>query len=65
MLRSGSCTEIGLKQCMEDEHICIDDLVDHIGEDVNISLPGAFYGVHLLYVVVGCNSISFFTDHVL
>ncbi|CAL9760794.1 unnamed protein product [Musa acuminata subsp. burmannicoides] len=45
VLRSGSWTEIGLKQCMEDEHICIDDLVDHIGENANISLPGAFYGV--------------------
>ncbi|KAG6514033.1 hypothetical protein ZIOFF_024372 [Zingiber officinale] len=44
-LRSGSCTAIGGKQSMEDEHICIDNIEEHIGESADISLPGSFYGV--------------------
>ncbi|CAN7061722.1 unnamed protein product [Brassica rapa subsp. trilocularis] len=43
--RSGSCAEQGAKQFMEDEHICIDDLVDHLGASVDFSSLGAFYGV--------------------
>lgn len=45
MFRSGSCAEIGPKQYMEDEHICIDDLIQHIGPASTIPSPGAFYGV--------------------
>ncbi|KAK1296519.1 putative protein phosphatase 2C 27 [Acorus calamus] len=45
VFRSGSCSEIGPKPYMEDEHICIDNLVEHIGSSANIPSPGAFYGV--------------------
>ncbi|GLT94538.1 hypothetical protein SLE2022_122740 [Rubroshorea leprosula] len=46
VLRSGSCAEIGPKQSMEDEHICIDDLAEHyLGTAVEFPSPGAFYGV--------------------
>lgn len=45
VFRSGSCAEIGPKRNMEDEHICIDDLVDHLGSPPNFPSPGAFYGV--------------------
>ncbi|XP_058090581.1 probable protein phosphatase 2C 27 [Magnolia sinica] len=45
VFRSGSCSEIGPKQYMEDEHICIDNLLDHLGEAADIPSPGAFYGV--------------------
>eukprot|EP00268_Persea_americana_P052649 TRINITY_DN5903_c0_g2_i6.p1 TRINITY_DN5903_c0_g2~~TRINITY_DN5903_c0_g2_i6.p1 ORF type:complete len:283 (+),score=54.87 TRINITY_DN5903_c0_g2_i6:290-1138(+) len=30
---------------MEDEHICIDNLLEHLGEAVDVPSPGAFYGV--------------------
>ncbi|KAH0883149.1 hypothetical protein HID58_059245 [Brassica napus] len=43
--RSGSCAEQGAKQFMEDEHICIDDLVDHLGASLDSSSLSAFYGV--------------------
>ncbi|XP_010523631.1 PREDICTED: probable protein phosphatase 2C 27 [Tarenaya hassleriana] len=43
--RSGSCAEQGPKQYMEDEHICIDNLGEHLDEKVEFSSPGAFYGV--------------------
>ncbi|ESW07956.1 hypothetical protein PHAVU_009G006400 [Phaseolus vulgaris] len=29
----------------QDEHVCIDDLIQHIGPASTIPLPGAFYGV--------------------
>ncbi|XP_022975783.1 probable protein phosphatase 2C 27 [Cucurbita maxima] len=45
VLRSGSCSEKGPKQYMEDEHICIDDLVEHIHACADFTSPGAFYGV--------------------
>ncbi|PON90490.1 Protein phosphatase [Trema orientale] len=45
IFRSGSCAERGPKQYMEDEHICIDDLVEHIGDTPQFPSPGAFYGV--------------------
>lgn len=45
VLRSGSCAEIGPKQYMEDEHICIDNLVEHLETAVEFPSPGAFYGV--------------------
>ncbi|QCE16775.1 probable protein phosphatase 2C 27 isoform X1 [Vigna unguiculata] len=45
IFRSGSCAERGPKQYMEDEHVCIDDLIQHMGPASTIPLPGAFYGV--------------------
>ncbi|GLT58839.1 hypothetical protein SLA2020_317010 [Shorea laevis] len=45
VLRSGSCAEIGPKQYMEDEHICIDNLAEHLEATVEFTSPGAFYGV--------------------
>ncbi|XP_062098051.1 probable protein phosphatase 2C 27 [Humulus lupulus] len=45
IFRSGSCAERGPKQHMEDEHLCIDGLVEHIGDIPQIPSPGAFYGV--------------------
>lgn len=45
LFRSGSCSEIGPKTRMEDEHICIDNLVSHLGSPTNFPSPGAFYGV--------------------
>lgn len=47
VLRSGSCAEAGPKQYMEDEHVCIDNLVEHLGASAtaNFPSPGAFYGV--------------------
>ncbi|KAM7513977.1 hypothetical protein LguiA_003560 [Lonicera macranthoides] len=45
ILRSGSCAEKGPKQQMEDEHICIDNLFEHLGEPADFPSPGAFYGV--------------------
>eukprot|EP00268_Persea_americana_P052639 TRINITY_DN5903_c0_g1_i1.p1 TRINITY_DN5903_c0_g1~~TRINITY_DN5903_c0_g1_i1.p1 ORF type:complete len:387 (+),score=66.68 TRINITY_DN5903_c0_g1_i1:840-2000(+) len=45
VFRSGSCSEIGPKQYMEDEHICIDNLLEHLRESVDLPSPGAFYGV--------------------
>ncbi|GLJ25324.1 hypothetical protein SUGI_0484780 [Cryptomeria japonica] len=45
VFRSGSWAEIGPKRYMEDEHICIDDLVEHLGTVSECPEPGAFYGV--------------------
>lgn len=45
VFRSGSCAEKGAKQYMEDEHICIDDLVIHVNEIAGSTSPAAFYGV--------------------
>ncbi|PON89902.1 Protein phosphatase [Trema orientale] len=45
IFRSGSCSEIGSKPYMEDEHICIDNLLEHLGATANFPSPGAFYGV--------------------
>lgn len=56
VLRSGSCSEIGPKSYMEDEHICIDNLLEHQGSTAHLSSPGAFYGV--------CNSIDATVDQV-
>lgn len=52
IFRSGSCAERGPKQYMEDEHICIDNLIQHIGPASTIPLPGAFYGVCIYFVFV-------------
>ncbi|GAA0173471.1 protein phosphatase [Lithospermum erythrorhizon] len=45
ILRSGSCSEIGPKQYMEDEYICVDDLHQHLAEAKEFPYPAAFYGV--------------------
>ncbi|CAI0434857.1 unnamed protein product [Linum tenue] len=46
VFRSGSCAEEGPKQYMEDEHVCIDDLNQHLGSTTaSFSSMGAFYGV--------------------
>ncbi|KAJ8762149.1 hypothetical protein K2173_007302 [Erythroxylum novogranatense] len=45
VFRSGSCAEGGPKQYMEDEHLCIDNLVQHLGSTASFPAPGAFYGV--------------------
>ncbi|KAK4747716.1 hypothetical protein SAY87_014302 [Trapa incisa] len=45
IFRSGSCSEIGAKPFMEDEHICIDNLLEHLGSASELPSPGAFYGV--------------------
>ncbi|KAL7085691.1 hypothetical protein ACP275_14G294200 [Erythranthe tilingii] len=47
VFRSGSCAEKGPKPYMEDEHICIDNLTQHLGDIANANFPthGAFYGV--------------------
>lgn len=45
VFRSGSCAERGPKQYMEDEHICLDNLIEHLGATAGFPHPGAFYGV--------------------
>ncbi|CAL9757922.1 unnamed protein product [Musa acuminata subsp. burmannicoides] len=45
VFRSGCCSEIGPKPRMEDEHICIDNLVEYLRASTNFPSPGAFYGV--------------------
>lgn len=45
IFRSGSWSEKGPKQFMEDEHICIDNLHKHLVTSAELPSPGAFYGV--------------------
>lgn len=45
MIRSGSCAEKGPKEYMEDEHICIDNLLEHLDRTEGFPSLGAFYGV--------------------
>ncbi|KAL5217820.1 hypothetical protein ABZP36_018504 [Zizania latifolia] len=46
VFRSGSCADIGPKLYMEDEHVCVDNLIECLTEHaVCIPVPGAFYGV--------------------
>ncbi|XP_062164017.1 probable protein phosphatase 2C 27 [Alnus glutinosa] len=45
VFRSGSCAERGPKHYMEDEHICIDNLIEHLGATADFPSPGSFYGV--------------------
>lgn len=54
VFRSGSCAEKGVKQYMEDEHICIDDLVEELGAGAPSIFPpaGAFYGVSNLLLLL-------------
>lgn len=42
---SGSCSDIGSKTYMEDEHIRVDDLSAHLGGAALPTSPSAFYGV--------------------
>ncbi|TKY54289.1 phosphatase 2C 13 [Spatholobus suberectus] len=44
-VRSGSYAEIGRRDSMEDEHICIDDLGVHLGFVFKYPIPSAFYAV--------------------
>lgn len=37
--RSGGCSDRGIRRTMEDAHVCVDDLEEHLG------IRGAFYGV--------------------
>ncbi|XAR58070.1 Phosphoprotein phosphatase [Bertholletia excelsa] len=43
--RSGCCSEIGPKTFMEDEYICVDNLLEHLSATSDFPSPGAFYGV--------------------
>ncbi|XVF18159.1 hypothetical protein REPUB_Repub10bG0188300 [Reevesia pubescens] len=45
IFHSGSCSEKGPKQNMEDEFICVDNLFQFLGSSANFPSPGAFYGV--------------------
>ncbi|KAF5189595.1 phosphatase 2c protein [Thalictrum thalictroides] len=45
IFRSGSWSEKGPKSYMEDEHICVDNLHQHLGATASFPSPGAFYGV--------------------
>ena len=45
VFRSGTCSEKGPKQYMEDEFICVDNLLQYLGSAANFPSPGAFYGV--------------------
>ncbi|CAA3000204.1 probable protein phosphatase 2C 27 [Olea europaea var. sylvestris] len=45
VFRSGSCAEKGPKPYMEDYHICINNLPQHLGEITSSPSLGAFYGV--------------------
>jgi protein phosphatase PTC2/3 len=46
VFRSGSCADTGPKSYMEDEHLCVDNLIEHLGvRGPGIPAPGAFYGV--------------------
>nr|XP_043636982.1 probable protein phosphatase 2C 27 [Erigeron canadensis] len=45
IIRSGSCAEKGPKEYMEDEHICIDNLLEHLDRTEDFPSLGAFYGV--------------------
>ncbi|KAG6501492.1 hypothetical protein ZIOFF_041373 [Zingiber officinale] len=56
--RSGNCSEIGPKLRMEDEHICIDNLVSHLRASVNFPSPGAFYGVSFFRILLSDTEIK-------
>ncbi|XP_076881771.1 putative protein phosphatase 2C 27 isoform X2 [Bidens hawaiensis] len=45
MIRSGSCAEKGPKEYMEDEHLCIDNLLEHFDRTEGLPSLAAFYGV--------------------
>lgn len=45
VFRSGSYSEKGPKQYMEDEFICVDNLLEHLPSSSNFPSPASFYGV--------------------
>lgn len=45
MFRSGSFSDKGPKQYMEDEYICVDNLCEHLDAAETFPSPAAFYGV--------------------
>ncbi|KAJ8545130.1 hypothetical protein K7X08_017713 [Anisodus acutangulus] len=45
IFRSGSYSEMGPKQYMEDEHIRVDNLKEHVDESKGLLSQGAYYGV--------------------
>ncbi|XP_021863184.1 probable protein phosphatase 2C 27 [Spinacia oleracea] len=61
--RSGSCAEIGPKQYMEDEHVCIDNLREHLGASDDFPCLAAFYGVFDGHG--GTDAASFVCDNLL
>lgn len=44
-IRSGVWNDIGSRQVMEDEHVLIDDLVEHLGSMLTGQASGSYYGV--------------------
>ncbi|KAG2325388.1 hypothetical protein Bca4012_039882 [Brassica carinata] len=44
-IRSGSYADIGPKRCMEDEHVCVDDLSSQVACLSELPKPSAFYAV--------------------
>lgn len=52
MIRSGSCAEKGPKQYMEDEHICINNLLEYLDGTEGLPSPGAFYGVCFHFPII-------------
>lgn len=44
---------------MEDEHICIDNIEEHIGEVADVSLPASFYGVRFYSSIYHINTRCF------
>lgn len=63
VFRSGSCSEKGPKQYMEDEYICVDDLHEHLGQMENLPSPGAFYGVCNLLSLISFCVVFFWSDN--
>jgi protein phosphatase 2C family protein 2/3 len=55
VFRSGSWSDKGPKQSMEDEFICVDDLTEYIG-----SSTGAFYGVYKICFIEYFKKVLFF-----
>lgn len=45
VIRSGVCFDVGFRRVMEDEHVRIDDLVDHLGSLYVDKGPHSCYGV--------------------
>lgn len=45
VIRSGVCFDVGFRRVMEDEHVRIDNLVDHLGSLIMDKGPHSCYGV--------------------
>ncbi|KAK6922492.1 PPM-type phosphatase-like domain [Dillenia turbinata] len=70
IFRSGSCSDKGPKRYMEDEHISVNNLIEHFGEGVNLPSPGAFYGASHTFIEVfdghnGTDAASFAKRNIL